>query len=373
MPPLAWTQDRPGAEVEIQRGLQALQAEDHRQARDHFEKAISRHGESASAHYFLGLTLLQAAGEAPTQLGRTTLLERALTEFNQSRLLDPGLGLATLDIGIAQSLLGRFEQAESGYQQYLGDNPDDPLPYLFLAVLYYRQAEEDRSLVPKVLENLDGAQAALQRSDRGRPVRRSGSVHDRGNHAHGGGAPRAGRGRRVGGGTPNRDPSRAHLDSPTAAVHLRHRFQSETGRWARAGLSIKGQQLECAKGVLGRRLAGCHRYVERPVAARLPEGNRAQIPAGVEREGIIVCETLALRNAHGRDLRITLTVIILLELGLLGCVTATQTDPIPLELRNPSVQYFVENNGADYHGLHHLIAQEIEAINIWNTAWRIFL
>ncbi len=54
-------------------------------------------------------------------------------------------------------------------------------------------------------------------------------------------------------------------------------------------------------------------------------------------------------------------MIILLELSLLGCVTMTRTDPIPPELRNPSVQYFVENNGGDYHGLHHLIAQEIEA------------
>ncbi len=162
----AWPQDLPGAELEIARGLEALQDEDYRQALIHFEKATNLHSESASAHYFLGLTLLQAAAEAPSPRGRTTHLERALTEFDQSRLLDPRLGLATLDIGIAQSLLGRFEQAESGYRQYLTDHPDDPLPYLFLAVLYYRQAEEDRSLLPKVTESLDGAQAALDRSDR---------------------------------------------------------------------------------------------------------------------------------------------------------------------------------------------------------------
>ncbi len=162
----AWPQDRKIPEVAIQKGLRELQAGNYQQARHFFRNATKLDSESASAHYFLGLTLLQIATEASGESGRTTLLESALSEFDRSLRLDPGLGLATLDISIAQSLLGRFEQAESGYQQYLGNNPDDPLPYLFLAVLYFRQAEEDRSLLPKVTESLDGAQAALERSDR---------------------------------------------------------------------------------------------------------------------------------------------------------------------------------------------------------------
>jgi hypothetical protein len=52
---------------------------------------------------------------------------------------------------------------------------------------------------------------------------------------------------------------------------------------------------------------------------------------------------------------------LLSALATVACATALQTDPIPQELKNPSLQYFVENHGADKHGIDRMIAQEIRS------------
>ncbi len=166
LPAQTLAQDRGAAELSLNRGIEAFMSEKYTEARRHFEDAVARDPEFAAAHYFLGLTLLQAAPQARTESAKTAMLQRALEEFEQSRLRDPQLVLAYLDIGIAQLLLGRFQEAESGYKQYMRERPDDPLPYLFTAVLYYRQAKEDPSYLPKATENLDQAEDALQRSGR---------------------------------------------------------------------------------------------------------------------------------------------------------------------------------------------------------------
>jgi tetratricopeptide (TPR) repeat protein len=89
-----------------------------------------------------------------------------LAEFEQARLRDPQMVLAHLDAAIAQTILGRFEDAESGFQAFLAERPDDPLPYLFLAVAHYRRARDDASFIPRAQENLDKAEQALARSGR---------------------------------------------------------------------------------------------------------------------------------------------------------------------------------------------------------------
>ena len=55
------------------------------------------------------------------------------------------------------------------------------------------------------------------------------------------------------------------------------------------------------------------------------------------------------------------TAIVLLALGIVGCATALQTDPIPQELKTPSLLYFIENHGKDTHGIDRLIAHEIRS------------
>lgn len=55
------------------------------------------------------------------------------------------------------------------------------------------------------------------------------------------------------------------------------------------------------------------------------------------------------------------TAIVLLAPALVTCATALQTDPIPSELRNPSLQYFVENHGEDQRGIDQMIARGIRS------------
>jgi hypothetical protein len=50
-----------------------------------------------------------------------------------------------------------------------------------------------------------------------------------------------------------------------------------------------------------------------------------------------------------------------LALGIVACATALQTDPIPQELKNPSLLYFVENHGGDRHGIDGMITREIRS------------
>ncbi len=57
----------------------------------------------------------------------------------------------------------------------------------------------------------------------------------------------------------------------------------------------------------------------------------------------------------------TLAAVVLLALGIVACATALQTDPIPQELKNPSLLYFVENHGEDRHGIDGMIAREIRS------------
>lgn len=162
----AQVKNRGGAEVSLNRGIQSFTAEDYETARRHFEASLARDPDFAAPHYFLGLTLLQSASETSSQSRKRALLERAVAEFGQARLRDPQMILPYLDAAIAQTILGRFEAAESGFQAFLKERPNDPLPYLFLAVAHYRQAKEDPAHLPQAMENLDKAEQALQRSGR---------------------------------------------------------------------------------------------------------------------------------------------------------------------------------------------------------------
>ncbi|MHC4090786.1 MAG: tetratricopeptide repeat protein [Planctomycetota bacterium] len=164
LPATAFAQRQGSAEVSLNRGLSAFMSEDYKAAQRHFEAALALEPEFAAGHYFLGLTLLQSASQASGRAARQALLERAVAEFEQSRLRDPQMVLAYMDSAIAQTILGRFEEAESGFRRFLADRPDDPLPYLFLAVAHYRQAQDDPSHLPRAIENLDQAEQALARS-----------------------------------------------------------------------------------------------------------------------------------------------------------------------------------------------------------------
>ncbi len=154
------------AEVSLNRGIGSFMAEDYQAARRHFEATLVLDPEFAAPHYFLGLTLLQLASKSTSQGARRVLLERAVAEFDQSRLRDPQMILPYMDAAIAKTILGRFEEAESGFHEFLKNRPDDPLPYLFLAIAHYRQARDDRSHLPSAIENLDNAEQALRRSGR---------------------------------------------------------------------------------------------------------------------------------------------------------------------------------------------------------------
>jgi tetratricopeptide (TPR) repeat protein len=164
LPATAFAQRQGSAEVSLNRGLSAFMSEDYKAAQRHFEAALALEPEFAAGHYFLGLTLLQSASQASGRAARQALLERAVAEFEQSRLRDPQMVLAYMDSAIAQTILGRFDEAESGFRHSLADRPDDPLPYLFLAVAHYRQAQDDPSHLPRAIENLDQAEQALARS-----------------------------------------------------------------------------------------------------------------------------------------------------------------------------------------------------------------
>ncbi len=139
-PAVVHAQRHGAAEVSLNRGIQSFMSEDYHAARRHFEAALALDPDFAASHYFLGLTLLQSASQATGQAAKEFLLERAVAEFEQSRLRDPQLVLAHLDAGIARTILGQFEEAESGFHAFLEQRPEDPMPYLFLAVAHYRQA-----------------------------------------------------------------------------------------------------------------------------------------------------------------------------------------------------------------------------------------
>jgi hypothetical protein len=161
-------QNSGSAVVSLNKGLEAFKEAsttgDYRAARRHFEAAIRDQPDFAAAHYFLGLTFLQTASAASDPTERDQLLEWAVAEFERSRVDDPELVLAYLDAAIADIILGKFEQAESGLHRFIESRPDDPLPYLFLAVVHYREGRDGTSDFTKALENLDRAQAALDRA-----------------------------------------------------------------------------------------------------------------------------------------------------------------------------------------------------------------
>jgi hypothetical protein len=55
----------------------------------------------------------------------------------------------------------------------------------------------------------------------------------------------------------------------------------------------------------------------------------------------------------------SLTAIVVPCLALLACATALQTEPLSPELRDSSLQYFVENHGSDPRGIDRMIAGEM--------------
>lgn len=162
--PDALAQRQGAAEVSLSRGIDAFVAGDYDAARRQFQAALALDPEFAAAHYFLGLTLLQTASRMADAGPREAILERALAEFEQARLRDPQMVLAYMDAAIAETILGRFDQAESGFRKFLGERPDDPLPHLFLAVLHYRRGLDDAAELAEAMASLDDAEAAMERS-----------------------------------------------------------------------------------------------------------------------------------------------------------------------------------------------------------------
>ena len=162
--PVSLAQLQGAAEVSLNRGIDAFVSEDYAVARRQFDAALALDPEFAAAHYFLGLTLLQTALGIADTAPRDALLERALAEFEQARLRDPQMVLAYLDGAIAGTIIGRFDEAESGFHKFIEERPDDPLPHLFLAVLHYRRAQDDPAHLADATQSLDSADAALQRS-----------------------------------------------------------------------------------------------------------------------------------------------------------------------------------------------------------------
>ncbi len=163
-PETVLAQQQGAAEVKLNRGLSAFMSEQYPSAQRHFESALALDPEFAAAHYFLGLTLLQSASRLPDSPAREAMLERAVAEFEQSRLRDPQMVLSYVDAAIAETILGRFDAAESGFQSFLQERPDEPLPYLFMAVVHYRRSQDDPASLPRAIENLDKAEGALARA-----------------------------------------------------------------------------------------------------------------------------------------------------------------------------------------------------------------
>ena len=58
------------------------------------------------------------------------------------------------------------------------------------------------------------------------------------------------------------------------------------------------------------------------------------------------------------------SVILILPVLIAACATVLQSEPIPAELRDSSLQYFVENHGRDNRGIDRQIAQQIRAHGI---------
>ena len=52
---------------------------------------------------------------------------------------------------------------------------------------------------------------------------------------------------------------------------------------------------------------------------------------------------------------------VLFALTTLACATALQTNAVPAEFNNSSVQYFVENHGADNQGIDGIIAGQLRS------------
>jgi tetratricopeptide (TPR) repeat protein len=163
---VAVAQRQGAAELSLSRGIDAVVAEDYTAARRQFEAALALEPDFAAAHYFLGLTLLQTASQIPDRGPREAVLERAMAEFEQARLRDPQMVLTYLDTAIAGTILGRFDQAESDFQKFLDERPNDPLPHLFLAVLHYRMSQEDPAHLAQAEESLNAAENALQAAGR---------------------------------------------------------------------------------------------------------------------------------------------------------------------------------------------------------------
>jgi tetratricopeptide (TPR) repeat protein len=158
--PTALAQSTGAAELRLNRGIERFMAEDYDAARAQFTAALQYDSSFAPAHYLLGLTYLQLAAEAEGA-EQGALLDQALESFERSRTEDPELVTAYLDAALAQAILRRFEEAESALQRFLEARPDEPLPYLFLAIVYYREARDNPARLDDAAANLERAEAAL--------------------------------------------------------------------------------------------------------------------------------------------------------------------------------------------------------------------
>lgn len=167
---LAQTTERRGAaEIKLNRGITAFVAGDYATARDLFATAARLAPDLAAPRFMSGLTLMQIAAATSDPAERERLLREAVEQFNQSQVLDPDLTASYLDLAVAQTALGDFEKAEGSIGTFMQHNPNEPLPYLFEAILRYRIGRDDAAKrdesYARALKSLDEAEQALNRQD----------------------------------------------------------------------------------------------------------------------------------------------------------------------------------------------------------------
>ena len=95
-------------------------------------------------HFDLGIYYQQQAGDVP----------RAIEEFNRALRLDPGYGVALLQLGAAYAMMGNQEKALELYQRYAAASPGDANPLDIMGSYYYDIGDIDLA-IEKYEEALD--------------------------------------------------------------------------------------------------------------------------------------------------------------------------------------------------------------------------
>ena len=85
---------------------------------------------------------------------QTDEVEKAIEEFNRALTLDPGYGVALLQLGVAYYMVGKQEKALETYQRYAAASPGDANPLDIMACYYYDIGDIDLA-IEKYEEALD--------------------------------------------------------------------------------------------------------------------------------------------------------------------------------------------------------------------------